>query len=202
MNYIVYQITNNLNGKIYIGCHKTIDIDDGYMGSGKILLRAYEKYGEENFTKDILHIFDNSKDMLNKEIELVNESFIARRDTYNLKEGGCGGFDYINAHRTSEQRAEIARKGGLTRHIDKDDWISRISEGKLKSENRFNGPRRVKELYPNGTFHNRKHSKETIAKMSASSKGRGTGKKNSQYGTCWIHNNRVSKKIEKHDLNE
>lgn len=86
--FSVYQITNETNGKIYVGIHETYDLDDGYMGSGTILHRAYKKYGLENFKKDILYVFDNKKDMLDKEREIVNEDFIKRKDTYNVIVGG------------------------------------------------------------------------------------------------------------------
>lgn len=45
---IIYKTTNLINGKIYIGQHYT-SADDGYLGSGKILNLAIDKYGIESY---------------------------------------------------------------------------------------------------------------------------------------------------------
>lgn len=92
MYYLIYQITNVLNNKIYIGAHVTSDLNDGYMGSGIGIKRAISKYGIDNFKKDILHILESKEIMYLKEKELVNEEFIKRKDTYNAKVGGYGGY--------------------------------------------------------------------------------------------------------------
>ncbi len=92
MYYIIYKITCLVNNKIYIGKHQTKDLNDGYMGSGKLLRRAINKYGMDNFNKEILHIFNNESDMNAKEKELV----VISEESYNLCPGGHGGFGYIN----------------------------------------------------------------------------------------------------------
>lgn len=199
MKYTVYQITNTTNGKIYIGCHKTDDLDDGYMGSGLALKRALEKYGAENFEKEYLHIFDTAEEMFEKETELVNESFVARSDTYNIKEGGNGGFDHI----TPEQIAERNRRIAKNRVIDKQQRIEVIRKihaqpGHLDRVRE--GVARYVERNGGGSFTGKKHSPETIAKMSESSKGMLSGKDNPMYGKCWIHNDKQSIRVDKADL--
>lgn len=95
MHYYLYQIKNKINNKIYVGVHKTKDLNDGYMGSGKIIRLAIEKYGIENFEKTILETFETQEAMFQREKEVVNEEFLNREDTYNLRRGGNGGFDHM-----------------------------------------------------------------------------------------------------------
>jgi len=88
MHYIIYKITNKINGKIYIGQHMTNDLNDDYMGSG-IVLRKEQKYqGIENFEKKILYVYETFIEMDQKERELVTMDFIKRNDTYNMVPGG------------------------------------------------------------------------------------------------------------------
>jgi hypothetical protein len=88
-NYL-YEIENIKNGKIYIGVHRTDNIDDGYMGSGLNLKRSIKKYGIENFKKTILNFYNTYQEALHAERKLVTLEFIERNDTYNIKEGGYG----------------------------------------------------------------------------------------------------------------
>lgn len=86
--YTVYQITDLINNNIYVGAHSTNDLNDGYYGSGTIIRRIIKKRGKSNLEKNILFIFNNQEDMLAKELEIVNEEFVKRKDTYNLTIGG------------------------------------------------------------------------------------------------------------------
>ena len=109
-HYIIYKITNKLNGMIYIGKHSTKNLDDGYMGSGLRIRRAIKKYGVSNFEKTILFECSSEEEMNAKEAELVNEEFISRDDVYNIVLGGNGSFSYINSGKSGYG------KGSLKRH--------------------------------------------------------------------------------------
>lgn len=112
--YTIYKITNLVNGKIYIGAHQTDDLDDGYMGSGKVIKAAITKHGRHNFIKELL--FENLGDMAtmyNKEAELVTKDFIKRKDTYNLViggfgRGGAGHYGVIGYRHTEEAKRKIS----------------------------------------------------------------------------------------------
>lgn len=86
--YYIYKTTNLINGKYYVGFHKTNNPNDNYFGSGKLLLEAIEKYGIQNFKKEILYEFDTREDAEAKEREIVNEEFVNNRNTYNVTLGG------------------------------------------------------------------------------------------------------------------
>lgn len=88
MKHILYKTTNLVNNKIYIGIHSTNNLDDGYFGSGKLIIRAINKYGKENFIREILQEFDTREAALAEEAKIVDGEFIRRHDNYNCNTGG------------------------------------------------------------------------------------------------------------------
>ena len=104
--YIVYETTNLINGKIYVGLHKTEnpDIFDGYLGNGIIATQPYtymyaktafqaavKKYGPKNFKRKTLAIFNTLEEASDLEEQIVNEKFLERSDVYNMILGGISG---------------------------------------------------------------------------------------------------------------
>jgi hypothetical protein len=192
MFYTIYKITNTINGKFYIGKHKTKDLDDGYMGSGKILKHAISKYGLDNFHKEILHICKDEAHMdLLESILVVPDA----ETNYNLCEGGKGGWSFINAQPEIRQKR---REHGKLRPLE---HFKRMGKA-----NANHTSQRMKTLHAEGkirydTWKGKKHTDEQKQKLSAVMKEKQKGSKNSQYGTCWITNGRENKKIKRQDLN-
>jgi len=197
MHYYLYEIKNNINGKIYIGVHKTKKLDDGYMGSGSIITRAIEKYGVENFIKTILETFESQEEMFAREKEIVTEEFLSREDTYNLRRGGLGGFDYLNYKfpkmkeiRSTNGLNSKGRKnptGGLHFKGDKQHFCNMVEVRKQKAED---AGKSFNEHRLGTTLTNITKEKIAIAN---------SGENNSQFGSMWITNGSENKKIKKTD---
>jgi hypothetical protein len=102
MLYTVYKTTNLINDKIYIGFHSIDSMDcilctesiydsiflDGYLGSGKLIKRALEKYGPQNMKQELLLVTDDRDEAEELERELVNKEFVKDDTNYNLSLGG------------------------------------------------------------------------------------------------------------------
>lgn len=105
-HFLIYKTTNTINGKFYIGQHRTDNLNDGYLGSGKLLKRAIAKYGAENFHKEILYICESEKQMntLEKILVVPDEEL-----NYNLCLGGNGGQNK-GIPRTEEEKRKMKGK--------------------------------------------------------------------------------------------
>lgn len=101
--YTIYKTTNTVNGFIYIGKHKTDNPNDSYLGSGSLIRKAIQTYSKENFTKEVLHIFDTEEEMNKKEAELVTEEFVSLETNYNQLPGGHGGWSFINENKLNDR---------------------------------------------------------------------------------------------------
>ena len=179
MRYTIYKITNEVNGKIYIGKHQTKDLNDGYMGSGKHLKRAINKHGLENFTKEILFQFDNETDMNAKEAELVTEEFVKEDTNYNLCPGGHGGFGYINSTGlntsgvVNRDYKEISKKVQETRmlrnYVVSDETRIKLSENNWSKNNPELHKKHVSGLH-SGKQKSEEHKKKISEKLSGKKK--------------------------------
>ncbi len=89
--HYLYKTTNNLNGKYYYGIHSTSNLDDNYLGSGKILRYSIRKYGKENFKREILEMFDSREDLIQAEIDLITRVILEDKQCMNINFGGHAG---------------------------------------------------------------------------------------------------------------
>lgn len=105
----IYKITNLLNGKIYIGQSKYRN--PKYFGSGTLISKAKQKYGKENFKKEILETVCDENLLDEREIFWI--SFFKKEGyvLYNVQPGGRGWskeiLDQYWEKRHAEERSKI-----------------------------------------------------------------------------------------------
>lgn len=165
MQFYVYQTTNLINGKKYIGKH-TGKLNDEYLGSGSLLKKAIKKYGKENFFREILAITNDAESL-----DLLEKYYIKKfeantnPDFYNLTEGGTGGNtlkgltpDQINKRtlkikeaiqiKPQEEKEKIsAHKSKAMKQLRSDPRLEAKRIAKFKETYWSKSPESLKELY-------------------------------------------------------
>jgi len=187
--HILYKTTCVVTGRYYVGCHSTWNIDDGYLGSGKFLKNSIKKYGIDNHHRETLELFECRKDLMLREREIVNEEMLKDTLCMNLKRGGEGGLSLVD--KATQRRISQAGAAATNNKFLIDTTYREYASAIIRDRN--------KKLHQQGIMKpvdwtGKKHSYESKLKMSISAKNRIT---NSQYGTHWITNGVINKKIKK-----
>jgi hypothetical protein len=187
--------------------HSTDNLEDGYLGSGKILGYSRAKHGDENHKKEIVEMCPDREALKLREKEIVNEVLLANPLNINLKYGGEGGFEHQNLN-AEVQRAKGIKGNKRMRVLRETDpeWVAKTSQ-KITTG--------LKTAYSSGRvvtgcavgdglkeMSKRSQTSEAWEKRKATWADRAfqQGEKNSQFGTCWIHNSIHAKRIKKTEL--
>lgn len=84
----IYLTENLLNGKYYVGQHKSDIFDPSYLGSGLRIKRAISKYGRNSFTVKMVQESTSAEELNRLEIEHIARFKDKGYVLYNITTGG------------------------------------------------------------------------------------------------------------------
>lgn len=214
----VYKTTNLLTGKEYIGSHSTNKKEDGYLGSGRHLLKVIKKYGRKNFKREILEeckIIEEARKLEEKYIIIFHTIF---PNGYNFAPKGGLGFNGAEISELTKEKIKNKQKGKskLLYYIEKygdiedlnkyNEWkniLAQKSRGRIKSNEEMEKIRKTSTGRPCSDERKRKigkansialkgkkQSQETIYKRLKTRPPWNKGQKQ-----AWIHKDGVTKII-------
>lgn len=129
MRFVIYKITNIVNGRYYIGRHATKNINDEYMGSGKAISNAIKKYGKDNFVKEILAEALTREDLWELEKQIVNDTIVNDPLSYNMTYGGksyLDGLKKYNPKKFLQHQSDAGKIGG--KNVYKNKTVEQMKE--------------------------------------------------------------------------
>ncbi len=115
--------------------HKTKNLDDTYLGSGKLIKQAIRKYGKSNFVKEILHVYATEVEMIESEKSIVTNEFRNNPNTYNIAIGGKYGSPESNGLSFKGRLHSISSKQKMSDSFKWRKIIPKTPEHKLKISN-------------------------------------------------------------------
>jgi hypothetical protein len=196
--HYIYKTACSVTGKFYVGMHSTDELEDGYLGSGKILGYSRRKHGDENHTKEILEYCSSRVELKQREKQIINDELLSDSLNINLKYGGEGGWDHIKSSpHYQEQQALAGKNGGFkNRNLMSATAIQNTLAGNRK------GGKNSKIQQNRCDWTGRTHKEETKIQIGTTVSKHQTGQGNSQFGTCWVTDGIKPVKIKKEQLDE
>jgi len=156
----IYITTNNVNGKKYIGkcTYARINGWEDYLGSGKLVKKAIEKYGIENFSREIVCEADSKIELDIAEKFYINLYDACKSsDFYNIASGGDGGNTRDGY--SEEEYAEYCKKFSAPGQLN--PMFGRTQSDSSKQKNGA----KTRERFANDPEYRKKHSRAVTESM-------------------------------------
>jgi len=185
--FIIYKVTNRINGKVYIGqTVKSLDvrkkehIRKARSVKSWFLHNAIRKYGKDAFYFEIIRYCVSKEELNEKEMELIKEFKTKAPLGYNMTDGGEGTMGYYPSQETRAKMGK-AHKGNKYSLGCKHSEERKAEERKRMIGNTYMVGRKLsdetrarvsKSLMGNKRMVGYKHSEETKEKVSKFQKGR------------------------------
>lgn len=110
----IYITTNLINGKRYLGQKKFDRKWQEYLGSGSVFKSAVDKYGKENFSRNIIHVCYSADELNVIEYELsVLFDVVKSPNWYNLVYGGGTTAGMVVSEDTRAKLSEARRRNSI-----------------------------------------------------------------------------------------
>lgn len=117
----IYLTTNLVNGRKYVGQHKSSVFTESYKGSGKLVRQAFEKYGWDNFKVELLEECNSKEDLDRAEINWISKlSAVYSDEYYNIAFGGNSRHGPI-----SDEQKKALSEFGKTRTGEKNPFYGK-----------------------------------------------------------------------------
>lgn len=177
----IYITTNLINGKKYIGRHKSKIFDPRYLGSGIILTKAIAKYGRKNFKVELLCECNSSEELDDKEKDCIKEyDAIESNEFYNIAEGGHHNVSIAKLEKMNPEGFQRYREGLKKSIATRQSEEHRKKLSKLFSEHppalglkhTEETKKKMAKYGKDNPFYGKHHTEETKAKISAANTGR------------------------------
>jgi hypothetical protein len=89
--HFTYMTVCTVTGRYYLGMHSTDDLNDGYLGSGELVLRSINAHGAQTHVREILEVCVDREMLSKTEAALITEDRLRDPMCMNLVPGGAGG---------------------------------------------------------------------------------------------------------------
>lgn len=170
--HYVYVTTNLINGKQYVGDHSTNNLNDKYLGSGKIIKEAIKKHGKNNFQCAILEFFDTKQEAFSSQEKYINELNTMIPNGYNLSpKGGANCFNGLSQE--SIEKLKKTLSNSIKGKPHNETWNKNVSEAKKGKNFSQEHKKHLSEAKKGKTssFIGKHHSDETKKLISQKCKG-------------------------------